>query len=341
MEDFADLERRAIEHARRGDFGPAALALNQELASLAPGHEAAWTRLARCFAQAKDLDAAEHALRHVLTLNEQNTIARNLLKDVLRARQFPTTGTIQSGTTGFGLDYFDRLGQSPEADAVKGLAARIDTLLLTVNDLPVAEKIVAARRSAGHSGRKLYRRNSCHWLAGHVSAFHHGGRWEPQFNIGVFSARVWPTDSVRVGIGFRFSRHGMDRDGDAGRQQVAAYFAAFQRAIVTRWRRYLVDWMKNNGGCLQVGDRGPLVDTPADQQIDRIAGIGNPALEEWVFLGRWLHAHTNRDREVLADMRQLTQAIGVTFRDLLPLWTDAWTNADVATRAVSDAGADS
>ena len=52
-------------------------------------------------------------------------------------------------------------------------------------------------------------------------------------------------------------------------------------------------------------------------------------LDHWVLLDRGFHVHVDRDRGVLSDMRRLTQAIDVTVRDLLPLWTDVWMNADV------------
>ena len=59
-----------------------------------------------------------------------------------------------------------------------------------VNEQRTSVRIVEARTRAGQSGSKLFHRNSYHArTSGHIYAYHHGGRWEPQFNIGLFSGR--------------------------------------------------------------------------------------------------------------------------------------------------------
>ena len=111
MASLPDLQRLAIDYAKRGDFGADARAVNEQLSALTPSDETVWTRLGRCHAQANEFDAAEHAYRQALRLNGQNVIANNLLQKVLRDRQFGGQGNQESGCTGFGLKYFDLLGK--------------------------------------------------------------------------------------------------------------------------------------------------------------------------------------------------------------------------------------
>lgn len=84
MADIASLTQRAIDCARRGDFGNDARALNEELTKLAPDNEGAWTRLARCCLEAGQLADASSALEAALLLNPQNNLARSLLQEVIR-----------------------------------------------------------------------------------------------------------------------------------------------------------------------------------------------------------------------------------------------------------------
>ena len=82
--DIASLTQRAIDYARRGDFGTDARALNEELTRIAPDNEGAWTRLARCCLEAGQLADASSALESALELNPQNNLARSLLQEVIR-----------------------------------------------------------------------------------------------------------------------------------------------------------------------------------------------------------------------------------------------------------------
>jgi Flp pilus assembly protein TadD len=82
--DIASLTQKAIECARRGDFGTEARAVNEELTRLAPDNEGAWTRLARCCLEAGQLADASSALESALQLNPQNNLARSLLQEVIR-----------------------------------------------------------------------------------------------------------------------------------------------------------------------------------------------------------------------------------------------------------------
>jgi Flp pilus assembly protein TadD len=82
--DIPSLTQKAIDYARRGDFGTDARALNEELTRIAPDNEGAWTRLARCCLEAGQLAEASNALEAALLLNPQNNLARSLLQEVIR-----------------------------------------------------------------------------------------------------------------------------------------------------------------------------------------------------------------------------------------------------------------
>ena len=88
---IADLQERAIDFAKRGDFGPDALETNLELTRAAPRNEGAWTRLGRCYLETGQLDDATAALDAVLAINPQNTIARNLHMEVTKRRAGPVS----------------------------------------------------------------------------------------------------------------------------------------------------------------------------------------------------------------------------------------------------------
>ena len=83
---IAQLQRRAIEFATSGDFGPDSLAANLELARLAPDNEGAWTRLSRCYMEGGLLDERTRVLASVLAVNPRNSIARSLKIEVEKRR---------------------------------------------------------------------------------------------------------------------------------------------------------------------------------------------------------------------------------------------------------------
>ena len=82
--DIPSLQQKAVDFAKRGDFGADARAVNEELTQLSPENEGAWTRLARCCLEAGQLAAASGALESALLVNPQNNLARSLLQEVIR-----------------------------------------------------------------------------------------------------------------------------------------------------------------------------------------------------------------------------------------------------------------
>jgi tetratricopeptide (TPR) repeat protein len=340
--DIAGLELKAIEFARRGDFGVAAKQTNEELARAAPANQGAWTRLARCCIELGLLDDANAALETVLNLNPQNMIARSLLQESIRrevraapvddAGPRPRGKTARGrrtaagvGRTGFGRAQFAALGQLAPASALESLGPSMESLLMALNDRPFAPKVVEARNRAGQSGSKLFRRNSFYsGGAGHIYCFQHGGRWEPQINIAISASPQWDRDSVRAGIGFNLTQAGSDPNREAGLQRVLTYFENFQQLVSNAWKKLLADWMAANGGFIQLGDKPPAVDLMPADAVTSLINVRQPTDVGWVFCGRWLFLDRADDAAILADQGQLVKWTEQTFTDLLPLWMSVY-----------------
>ena len=335
--DLTSLEQKAIDYARRGDFGVEAKALNEELTRMAPANQGAWTRLARCCIELGELEAANAALESVLTLNPQNMIARSLLQESIRREVRAAPPDVPVGKKprkssraapsrgGFGRPQFAALGQLAPASALESLGPSIEGLLMSISERPFASKVVEARNRAGQSGSKLFRRNSFYaGSPGHLYAFHHGGRWEPQLNLGFFASPQWGRDAVRAGIGFNLSPAGNSSDKEAGQERVLEYFEKFQQLTGSAWKTLLRDWMAANGGFIQLGDKPPAVDMMPADAVAALSGLRTPAETGWVFCGRWLFLERSEHAEILGEHEALVKWVEQTFVDLLPLWMSVY-----------------
>ena len=352
----ASLEQQAIELARRGDFGADARRVNDELTRLAPGNQGAWTRLARCCLELGLLDEATSALDSALQVNPQNTIARNLHAEVARRRagpaaaaprrtraatpraaadqgrrapvRTPTAGAARRGSVvlaGIGRAEFGTLAQLAPAVAAEALSARLDPLLMSLNDRPFAARVVEARNRAGHAGVRLFRRGSIlPGRPGNIYVHHQGGRWEPQMHLGLLAAAQWRRDAVLAGIAFDLAAGGADDRAEAGRERLFRFFEAFQRQVASTWRVHLSDWLRANGGFVQHDDEPPATDRLPNEAVAWLVQIGSPAALERVFIGRGLFADRGEDIGIMTDGPRLLRWIEGTFTDLLPLWSTVY-----------------
>lgn len=318
------LQRRALELVKAGDFGAEAIQVNAEIARLEPGNAGAWKRLGRCHLEQRQFDDAVSALRAALALNPTDTIATNLLADV-RKRRALTPNAAERSTTGFAAREFAVVETLPGDEACRALASRLEALFSAINASSVAEHIVQIRQRNGQNGSKLFQANSCHGGgAGHVYAFHHGGRWEPQFNIGWFSSPPFPASCFRAGLGFNLSTGGRDPDREAGHQRILASFERFQRTLDRSRKRELAQWMAANAGFLQRGDAPPALDLAPEQAVNWLLSWHRAAAVDWIFVGRWLFLDRPDDAKILADRSRLARFVDDAFRTLLPLWIGAY-----------------
>lgn len=316
---LTNLQHRAVELVKNGTFGGEALEINLEITRLAPDNEGAWTRLGRCYLEQRRFADAAGALATALELNPSNTIAKSLLNEVTkrRAMALPTA----EAATGFTPQDFHALGHLAPVEAGRALGPKMETLLLSLNDQRTALRIVEARHSAGQSGAKLFHRNSFHpGEGGHLFAYHHGGRWEPQMNLGIFAEPAAEANCFRAGIGFNLTQDGRSPEPSSGQEQAVGFFELFQQQLQGPWRGHLIDWMGKTGGFIQFGARGPATDMLPPQSVEWLINCRNPVAVGWIFVGRWLFLDRPDDAATLADMRQLVATVEDTFAALYPLW---------------------
>jgi tetratricopeptide (TPR) repeat protein len=322
--DLKTLEARALDLMKRSDFGTDAVRANREILEQAPTNAPAWTRLGRCYLEQREFDEAVAALRSALSLNPANSVATNLLNEVRKRRAMTPTATARA-TTGFTAREFTILETLPADQSSRTLQPRIEALFDAINATSTAAKIVETRRREREPGTKLFHANSFHSHAsGHLYAFHQGGRWEPQFNIGWFSSPPFFANCVRIGLGFNFAvERGTPEPGSAS-ERALALFARFQQIVARSWTRQLAEWMADNSGFIQYGRNPPATDLLPAQAVDWLVKCQNAAALEWVFVGRWLFLDRADDAKILADRASLARIVDDTFRALLPIWLSTY-----------------
>jgi len=317
--DLAALEKRALELMKSADFGDQAVRVNRAIVERAPQDDRAWTRLGRCLLEGRQFDDAIEALRTALSLNRSSTIAINLLGEARKRRALTPTAAERT-STGFTAREFALLETLAPSEAGDALRPRIELLFDALNATTVASRVVEARQRAGATGTKLYDANSFYPApGGHLFAFHHGGRWEPQFNLGWFTRPTMPS-CMRMGIGFNTSQAGRDADREGGQERVLRYVEHFQRVIAKSWKNELARWMGANGGVIEVGLHRPEAALLPADAVDRLLACRHAAALEWIFVGRWLHLDRPDDAAILRDRSKLARAVDDTSRALLPLW---------------------
>ena len=322
--NLAELEQRALELVKQADFGPEAVRVNADIVKSAPTRESAWTRLGRCHLEQRQFDEAVEALRAALALNPSNAIATRLLSEVRRQRALTPTAKERS-TTGFSTREFAMLESLSPDEAARALRPRIEALFDTINQTAIAARIVEARHRQGELGSKLFHANSCYAHSiGHLFAFHHGGRWEPQFNIGWFSSPPNARNCVRIGLGFSTSTAGRDPDRMNGQERVLAFFERFQQTLDKSWKRELARWMSTNAGFIQYSDHPPEVDLLPERAIEWLLNCRNASTLDWIFVGRWLFLDDAGDATILGDRSKLATIVDDTFRSLYPIWLSTY-----------------
>ena len=146
-------------------------------------------------------------------------------------------------------------------------------------------------------------------------------------NIGLFAAPQWRRDAVSSGIGFNLAIGGDDEKSDVGRERVFDYYAAFQRLLATTWRQHLAEWLRTNGGFIQLGDQPPATDVLPTNAVNTLIDDSTPAGQGWIFCGRWLFMDRDDDAGILGDAPRLLRWFEQTFTDLLPLWSSVYRDA--------------
>ena len=336
------------------DFGTEALRLNEELVAANPADAASRTRLGRCYREAGRLEESEAQYREVLRLDPKNRIAAGGLlgieEDRRRAASPPqiaaatprvtrtrsTTGVRKAdgsrGTdeappplafTGFSPRDFAELRYYDAREVRTRFAPRVVDLVKRVNALKSSEEIASVR---DEGKRQLFRasRTDVHVDTARWSVHNMGGRWEPQFNIGMYGDHGRVGDWVRFGIGFHLANDGDGADGEGGVADVRRHFHRFQEILGSSPRSLFLGWMIKENGLVEIGASGPREDLrqPA-QAAEALAGC-DPDRTTWAFFGKWLSPGQADDAAVLADPVEFVRTIDRVFTGLLPLWRAFW-----------------
>ena len=327
--NLPELERRALELVRQGDFGHEALRVNATITERAPQDVSAWTRLGRCHLEQRNWEEATVALRAALRLKPTHTIATNLLNEVRKRRsQIPSAA--QPSTIGFGSREFALLASRAVGESRFTLRTRVGALLETLNSTHTASLIVQARQDAGAHESTLFDPNiGDHEGTGRLVVYQRGGRCEPQFNLGWFSHPPFPAACLRMGVGFDFSTTEGNNDGIVDPEKVLAFFERFQQSVERSWKRDLMQWMATDGAFIQYGDRPPAIDLLPAHAVEWLINCRNAAELKWIFVGRWLFLDNPEQARILGDRTTLARVLDDTLRTLYPLWLDTYRSAHV------------
>jgi hypothetical protein len=351
MSPSAQDRARALAIAQ--DFGTEALELNRQLVAADPADTASRTRLARCFVHAGRLDEGEAEYREVLRLEPKNRIAAGGLETIERQRHqgdavveravvrraahplreppsrprssglsslaHSKAGPVPQIFTGFQRRDFTELQVCPRNEIQARFGPRVVDLLKRVNALQSSEEIAGIREPGR---RQLFRlsRAEVHTRAGQWFVHHGGGRWEPQFAIGMYGGVARSGDWLRVGLGFDMSDRGNDPDPATGIREARAAFARFQRVLASPRRSLFLGWMIKENGRIEYNEPGPRLDLHEASQAAELLTAADPSRAEWVFLGRWLSPEQADEADILSNPVLLVRTIDRVLAGLLPLW---------------------
>lgn len=341
---------RARTLAIAQDFGAEALELNRQLVAGDPGDAASRTRLARCLVQAGRLEEAESEYREVLRIEPKNRVAAGGLEAIERKRHEgdvtvehvkarrqervrreaaprPAGGFVSRSAAGaapqifngFERRDFTELQMCPRNEVQARFAPRVVDLLKRVNALQSSAEIASIREPGK---RQLFRlsRAEVRAHAGHWFVHNAGGRWEGQFNIGMYGGTARTGDWLRIGIGFDLSDRGNDPNVDAGLPQLQAEFRRFQSVLASPRRSLFLGWMIKEGGLIQYNTGGPRLDMRDALQAAELLAGAHAEDTTWVFLGKWLSPEQSEEATILAEPVSLVRTIDRVFAGLLPLW---------------------
>ena len=229
---------------------------------------------------------------------------------------------------------FERLGKcATERESTTVLSPLVDRLIHLANVLPACQRVAAFRdrwstkrvstglfadRPAGDID--YVRGGQAHWYV-----YHWGGRWAPQFNIGMFGGSAGERRYLRIGLGFSLTLNSVDPNRDSRLQDLYSLFYTFQRLIRDpRERAALIRFMQSGGDWIlerddHVPDRSLTV---PEQIVDWVARAERPA--GWIFVGRRLSPDIESHLLKLESWPLLMSEIDECVAGLEPIWRATW-----------------
>jgi hypothetical protein len=142
----------------------------------------------------------------------------------------------------------------------------------------------------------------------HWYTFHHGGRNEAQFNVG-----LWP-NYFRVGLGFEFT---LKKSGDPN--IVWLTYACFKNVVVSKtieFQKFVADnkleieWTDNRDESIEF--------VPTNEVVSWL--LEPPKEPGWIFVGRLLRRGT--DAQILENPDELGKVMQAVMCGLRPLWEE-------------------
>jgi hypothetical protein len=232
-------------------------------------------------------------------------------------------GPVPSIFSGFQPRDFTELTLCPRGEVAGRFAPRVVDLIRRVNALQSSTEIAAIREEGR---RQLFRlsRSEVHGRAAHWFVYNAGGRWEPQFNIGMYGGRERSSDWLRIGLGYNLSDGGREVDGEDGVRRAREHFRRFQSVLASPRRSLLSGWLVKEGGFIEHNADGPRVDLRDPSQAAEALATADVERTRWAFAGKWLSPAAAEDAAILADPVSLVRAIDRVFGGLLPLWRALW-----------------
>jgi hypothetical protein len=201
---------------------------------------------------------------------------------------------------------FLALDTTDEEEIKRRFGGFVRSLHSFLNEIPCLQDVPKARRrwkprSAGTEAFGTFATDPKHWYT-----FHHGGRTEAQFNVGMF------TTHLRVGLGFEFT---LKKGGDPTAVQLAyACFVNVIRAEQRQFERFVnengleVEWTATDGGSLDF--------IPTERALQFLMKL--PKEPMWLFVGRLLRR--GKDSEILEDASSLGGLMQAVLCGFRPIW---------------------
>jgi len=205
---------------------------------------------------------------------------------------------------------FQAVDTADEAEIVRRFDPFVRSLHSYLNQLPCLRGIQEARlrwkaRTAETNAFGNFATEPRHWYT-----FHHGGRNEAQFNVGLGTAYL------RVGLGFEFT---LKKGGDPTVVQLA--YACFANVIGAN-RRTFEDFVDDNQLEIEwTAIQAEIRHGPVQFVLTRdvVSWLLDPPREPgWIFVGRLLKR--NQDEAVLRDPDALGRVMQGVLCGFRPIW---------------------
>ncbi len=164
--------------------------------------------------------------------------------------------------------------------------------------------------------------NYIHAVPSHWYVFHRNGRWEPQFNIGMFGSRPNQPGYLRIGLGAALSLASADPDREAGLRRLRSFFGNVQGLALSNKRHLMFDALQIGRPLVECVGSAAVRSTDPEQICSWLGSLDVTGVR-WAFVGRLLSPDCLEEADVLADMGDLVFEVTRTLDAWLRVWEAA------------------